>query len=133
MDLQDQTFKRAKNSLERFIVLSENSDSDFIQVMKADNPIMIVVKKNARVLKRWRNLFASQTSLKGYPLVIVDDDVVSKYRYLVAKLSENQAHWYSSDELETIEDEKLKNEVIEWYKYNKAILQKENKQSLYAV
>ena len=74
VDLQEQTFKRAENSLERFIVLSENSDSNFIQVMKANNPIMIVVKKNARVLKRWRNLFASQTSLKGYPLVIVDDE-----------------------------------------------------------
>ena len=55
-------------------MLSENDDRSFIQVMKANNPILVVIKKNARVLKRWRNLFASQNSLKGYPLVIVDDE-----------------------------------------------------------
>lgn len=74
VDLQDQTFKRAKANLENFIVLSENSDSDFTQVIKADKPILVVVKKNARVLKRWRNLFTSQENLKGYPLVIIDDE-----------------------------------------------------------
>ena len=66
-------------------------------------------------------------------ILFVDNDVVSKYKYLVAKLSEKQAHWYSSEELEVLEDEKTRNEVIEWYKFNKAILQKENKQSLYAI
>lgn len=74
VDLQEQTVKRAKNNLKNFIVLSENDDRSFIQVMKANNPILVVIKKNARVLKRWRNLFASQNSLKGYPLVIVDDE-----------------------------------------------------------
>lgn len=74
VDLQQQTLKRAKTSLDKFIILSENDDSSFMQVMKANNPILVVIKKNARVLKRWRNLFASQSSLKGYPLVIVDDE-----------------------------------------------------------
>ena len=74
VDLQQQTLKRAKTSLDKFIILSENDDSSFTQVMKANNPILVVIKKNARVLKRWRNLFASQSSLKGYPLVIVDDE-----------------------------------------------------------
>ncbi|MCW9710311.1 DEAD/DEAH box helicase [Avibacterium sp. 21-586] len=74
VDLQDQTFERAKDSLDKFIVLSETDDSSFTQIMKADNPILVVIKKNANILKRWRNLFASQESLKGYPLVIVDDE-----------------------------------------------------------
>ena len=74
VDLQEQTVKRAKDNLKNFIVLSENDDRSFMQVMKANNPILVVIKKNARVLKRWRNLFASQSSLKGYPLVIVDDE-----------------------------------------------------------
>ena len=74
VDLQEQTVKRAKDNLKNFIVLSENDDRSFIQVMKANKPILVVIKKNARVLKRWRNLFASQNSLKGYPLVIVDDE-----------------------------------------------------------
>ena len=74
VDLQQQTVKRAKTSLDRFIVLSEDDDKCFTQVMKADNPILVVIKKNASVLKRWRNLFKSQENLKGYPLVIVDDE-----------------------------------------------------------
>ncbi|HGP7557992.1 TPA: Z1 domain-containing protein [Neisseria gonorrhoeae] len=74
VDLQDQTVKRAKANLKNFIVLSEADDQSFMEVMKAENPILVVIKKNARVLKRWRNLFASQSSLKGYPLVIVDDE-----------------------------------------------------------
>lgn len=74
VDLQQQTVKRAKASLDKFIVLSEDDDNCFTQVMKADNPILVVIKKNASVLKRWRNLFKSQENLKGYPLVIVDDE-----------------------------------------------------------
>ena len=74
VDLQEQTVRRAEANLKNFIVLSENDDRSFMQVMKANNPILVVIKKNARVLKRWRNLFASQNSLKGYPLVIVDDE-----------------------------------------------------------
>ncbi|HGS8420960.1 Z1 domain-containing protein [Neisseria gonorrhoeae] len=74
VDLQDQTVKRAKANLKNFIVLSEADDRSFMEVMKAENPILVVIKKNARVLKRWCNLFASQSSLKGYPLVIVDDE-----------------------------------------------------------
>ncbi|WP_237567555.1 Z1 domain-containing protein [Mannheimia haemolytica] len=60
--------------MDKFIVLSEDDDKSFTQVMKADNPILVVIKKNASVLKRWRNLFKSQENLKGYPLVIVDDE-----------------------------------------------------------
>lgn len=74
IDLQKQTVSRAKSSLKDFIVLSENDDSSFTQVMKSSNPILVVIKKNASVLKRWRNLFKSQENLKGYPLVIVDDE-----------------------------------------------------------
>ena len=66
-------------------------------------------------------------------IIFVDNDVVSKYKYLVAKLSEKQAHWYCSEELEVLKDEKIKNEVIAWYKYNKETLRKENLKSLYAI
>lgn len=74
VDLQEQTRKRAEDNLDKFVILREDSDRDFNQVIKVDNPILVVIKKNARVLKRWRNLFTSHTSLKGYPLVIVDDE-----------------------------------------------------------
>lgn len=74
VDLQEQTVKRAKANLKNFIVLSETDDRSFMEVMKAEIPILVVIKKNARVLRRWRNLFTSQSNLKGYPLVIVDDE-----------------------------------------------------------
>ena len=74
VDLQKQTFERAEKSLDKFIILSENDDSSFTQWFKTDKPILVVLKKNVSVLKRWRNLFASQSSLKGYPLVMVDDE-----------------------------------------------------------
>lgn len=50
VDLQDQTVKRAKANLKNFIVLSEADDRSFMEVMKAENPILVVIKKNARVL-----------------------------------------------------------------------------------
>ncbi|MFB6349611.1 Z1 domain-containing protein [Moraxella sp. ZJ142] len=74
VDLQAQTVKRAKANLQNFIVLSESDDTSFMQVMKANNPILVILKKNASILRRWRNLFTSQAHLKGYPLVIVDDE-----------------------------------------------------------
>lgn len=45
VDLQQQTVKRAKASLDKFIVLSEDDDKSFTQVMKANNPILVVIKK----------------------------------------------------------------------------------------
>ncbi|MCL5683456.1 DEAD/DEAH box helicase, partial [Neisseria meningitidis] len=47
--LQDQTVKRAKANLKNFIVLSEADDRSFMEVMKAENPVWIVFKKNVRV------------------------------------------------------------------------------------
>ena len=41
VDLQQQTLKRAEKSLDKFIILSENDDSSFMQVMKANNPILV--------------------------------------------------------------------------------------------
>lgn len=45
VDLQDQTVKRAKANLKNFIVLSEADDRSFMEVMKAENPILVVIKR----------------------------------------------------------------------------------------
>ncbi|MBR3255693.1 MAG: hypothetical protein IKF97_05770 [Clostridia bacterium] len=114
------------------IIYSREEEKEIPDIKEKTKKLFKRTKKTAFQNGEAINIKNKEINKPGI-ILYVDDDVVSKYRYLVAKLSENQAHWYSSDELETIEDEKLKNEVIEWYKYNKAILQKENKQSLYAV
>lgn len=74
VDLQQQTFKRAKENLDKFIVLSEENDNLLDEMLKQDLPILAVIKKNASVLKRWRNTFSSKSHLRGYPLIIVDDE-----------------------------------------------------------
>ena len=74
VDLQRQTLKRAKESLDKFIVLSEDNDNLLDEMLKQDLPILAVIKKNASVLRRWRNTFASKSHLRGYPLIIVDDE-----------------------------------------------------------
>ena len=74
VDLQQQTLKRAKASLDKFIVLSEEHENLLDEMLKQDLPILVVIKKNASILKRWRNTFSSKSYLKGYPLVIVDDE-----------------------------------------------------------
>lgn len=74
VDLQIQTFYRATSSLDRFMVLGENNDNLFDQMLKKDFPVMIVIKKNARILQRWRNMFQSKAHLKSHPLIIIDDE-----------------------------------------------------------
>ncbi|MDO4436192.1 MAG: Z1 domain-containing protein [Cardiobacteriaceae bacterium] len=74
MDLQMQTLNRAKSSLSQFTVLDEHHDNLLDDNLKQNKPIMIVIKKNAKILQRWRNVFQSKAHLKGYPLIIIDDE-----------------------------------------------------------
>ena len=56
--LQQQTLERAKADLDGFCICGENDSRIFV-----DNnlvlPVIIVLKKNARVLRLWANIFAS--------------------------------------------------------------------------
>ncbi|MBR1708794.1 MAG: restriction endonuclease [Clostridia bacterium] len=71
--LQQQTLERVKSDLEGFCICGENDASLF-----ADNslmePAIIVLKKNARVLKLWANILNSTGFMKGNPLFIIDDE-----------------------------------------------------------
>lgn len=71
--LQQQTLERAKADLDGFCICGENDSRIFV-----DNnlvlPVIIVLKKNARVLRLWANIFASTGFMKGNPLFIVDDE-----------------------------------------------------------
>lgn len=71
--LQQQTLDRVKADLDGYCICGENDARIF-----TDNcllqPTIIVLKKNARILKLWANIFNSTGFMKGNPLFIVDDE-----------------------------------------------------------
>ena len=73
VDLQRQTYNRVHSSLPLFNVLSERDEEKF-RVLNQSKPLVIVLKKNRRVLKRWRDLLVASESFKGLPLVVFDDE-----------------------------------------------------------
>lgn len=71
--LQQQTLERVKSDLHGFCICGENDSGLFIQNNLIE-PVIIVLKKNSRVLRLWANVFASTGFMKGNPLFIVDDE-----------------------------------------------------------
>ncbi|MFR6145651.1 Z1 domain-containing protein [Neglectibacter timonensis] len=71
--LQQQTLERVKADLKGFCICGENDSGLFIENRLMD-PVIIVLKKNARILRLWANVFASTGFMKGNPLFIVDDE-----------------------------------------------------------
>lgn len=71
--LQQQTLDRVKSDLEGFCICGENDAGLF-----TDNslilPVIIVLKKNVRILKLWANILNSTGFMKGNPLFIIDDE-----------------------------------------------------------
>ncbi len=71
--LQQQTLKRAESDLKNFCICGENDSGKFI----ANNlvqPTIVILKKNARILRLWANVFATTGFMKGNPLFILDDE-----------------------------------------------------------
>ena len=73
VDLQRQTFNRVANSLATFITLSEKDEVEF-QHTTGRQPVIVVLKKNTAVLKKWKNLFLTANICRGQSLVILDDE-----------------------------------------------------------
>jgi hypothetical protein len=71
--LHEQTLKRAEHALDTFVVCGEDDDVKFIE-SKVRKPVMIVIKKNNRVLKRWKDNLSSSKFCEGRPLFIIDDE-----------------------------------------------------------
>lgn len=71
--LQQQTFKRAERDLCDFCVCDENDYLKFC-ANNMKKPAVIVLKKNGRILRQWKNNFASTQFVAGNPLFIVDDE-----------------------------------------------------------
>ena len=92
--LQQQTLDRVKSDLDGYCICGENDARLF-----ADNslmlPTIVVLKKNARILKLWANIFNSTGFMRGNPLFIVDDEIsTTKYipRETLRRVSTPQAY-----------------------------------------
>lgn len=71
--LQQQTFERATQSIDTFNVCNENDEVRFFS-KKLRQPTVIVLKKNASVLRKWKNNLASSGYCVGRPIFIIDDE-----------------------------------------------------------
>lgn len=71
--LQQQTLERVKADLDGFCICGENDSGLFI-ANSLIKPVIVVLKKNSRMLKLWANVFNSTGFMKGNPLFIVDDE-----------------------------------------------------------
>ena len=71
--LQQQTLERVKSDLKGFCICGENDGAVF-QANSLIDPVIIVLKKNSRVLKQWSGVLNSTGFMKGNPLFIIDDE-----------------------------------------------------------
>lgn len=71
--LHKQTKERTAQALATFFVYGETDEIPFRSNQLA-KPIVVVLKKNAKVLKKWRDYFSSSQYCSGRPIVIIDDE-----------------------------------------------------------
>lgn len=71
--LQQQTLERVQSDLKGFCICGENDGGKFIE-NNLEQPVIIVLKKNVRILKLWANILNSTGFMKGNPLFIIDDE-----------------------------------------------------------
>ena len=73
ISLHTQTLERAMKMLRTFDVCGEYDDLRFA-TNRGDRPLLVVLKKNVHVLKRWRNILTNASLRLGGPIMIVDDE-----------------------------------------------------------
>ncbi len=71
--LQEQTLDRVRSDLDGFCICGENDTGLFVENCLQE-PVIIVIKKNTRILRLWANLFSTTGFMKGNPLFIIDDE-----------------------------------------------------------
>ena len=85
--LQQQTFKRALDSFPRLCVCGE-SDNIRFSMNKMRLPVVIILKKNSSVLRKWRNYLVNSNFLSGRTLFLIDDEADAAS--LNAKVNQNE-------------------------------------------
>ncbi|WP_137655069.1 Z1 domain-containing protein [Bifidobacterium moukalabense] len=71
--LQQQTLNRVKRDLTDFLVCDETDSGLFID-NQLQKPVVVVLKKNYRVLRLWTNVFNTTQFMQGNALFVVDDE-----------------------------------------------------------
>ena len=71
--LQQQTLDRVRNDLDGFCICGENDSGLFIE-NELQKPVIVVLKKNSRMLRLWANVFNTTGFMRGNALFIVDDE-----------------------------------------------------------
>ncbi len=71
--LQQQTLERVRADLDGYCICGE-TDARLFMDNNLLEPTIIVLKKNARILKLWANIFSSTGFMKGNPLFVIDDE-----------------------------------------------------------
>lgn len=73
IDLQRQTYNRVKEALLEFNVISEK-DEVLFEKTRLTKPTVIVLKKNNKVLKKWKDILVNTNVCHGLTMVIFDDE-----------------------------------------------------------
>ena len=71
--LQQQTLSRVRKDLPDFCVCDETDETVFTE-NNMRKPVVIVLKKNTRILKKWKNNLSSSHFCEGNALFIIDDE-----------------------------------------------------------
>jgi len=71
--LQQQTLFRVRNDLSDFCICGEADEYAF-SANQMRKPVIIVLKKNSNILRKWRNNLSSSHYCEGNPLFIIDDE-----------------------------------------------------------
>lgn len=71
--LQEQTLDRVKADLDGFCICGEDDSGKFID-NSLIQPVIVILKKNSRILRKWANIFNTTGFMKGNPLFIIDDE-----------------------------------------------------------
>lgn len=72
--LQQQTLARTLKYLDNDFTVCGESDSMKLQMYGLRKPVIIVLKKNASVLKKWKNYLQTSGICQGQPIFIIDDE-----------------------------------------------------------
>lgn len=71
--LQQQTYKRALAAMDTFNVCDEHDEIRFLEIGRR-KPSLVVLKKNASILKKWLAIINQSGFLQGRPIFIIDDE-----------------------------------------------------------
>ena len=93
--LYEQTLQRIKSEMEDFCVCGEN-DCRFFEKNNLEEPAVVVLKKNYRVLKLWDMVLNSTEYLKEIPIIVVEHENYKKMSLIGKYISSIKNSAYSS-------------------------------------